>query len=225
MPLAVACFCGYFCNDSMAWRSEDFDSYKWVQALKGRALNKHAFVPVQGTNKRLSNANLDDAATWFAIFVTDYLKHQKIKGPFLVVPVPNSDCVVGTTTKPRTRKLAKAICDTLKDGSTVLDCLRWKKNLGSASKEGGPRKASVLYGNLTVLKDALRAGLNGIKDDTNVLLVDDVTTGGGHLQACAAKLETEGAGVDIVVCGGKTVYDQDNPAFHIYEYTLDKYKP
>jgi predicted amidophosphoribosyltransferase len=180
---------------------------------------------VRGLKQRLSNENLDDAMTWFAMFTSDYLKHQKIRGPFLVVPLPNSDCLAGTTTKPRTRKLAKAICDTLKDGSTVLDCLRWKKNLGSASKAGGPREAPILHGNLTVLKDVLRAGLKGMDDGTKVLLVDDVTTSGGHLQACAAKLEPEGVVVDIVVCGGKTVYDQSNPAFHIYEYELDKYKP
>jgi len=44
----MVCFCGYFCNYSMRWRSEDFDSYKWVQALKGKTLNKHAYVSVRG---------------------------------------------------------------------------------------------------------------------------------------------------------------------------------
>src|SRR5487761_479630 len=104
MPLVVVCFCGYFCNQTMPWRSEDFDSYKWVQALKNRALNKHAYVPVQGTSKYLSNANLGDAAKWLGVFVADYLKKCKVTGPFLVVPVPNSDCVASSNTKPRTRK-------------------------------------------------------------------------------------------------------------------------
>jgi len=221
MSLAVVCFCGYFCNYSIPWRPEDYDSYKWVQALKGKILNKYAYVPVQGANKYLSNENLDDAAKWFGIFVADYLKGHKLTGPFLVVPVPNSDSVASSNGKPRTRKLAKAICDTLKDGSTVLDCLRWKKNLGSASEDGGPRDAEILFGNLVVLKDLLE----NLDDDSNVLLVDDVTTSGGHLQACAAKLESKGLSVDIVMCGGKTIYDQKNRAFHIYEYTLDEYEP
>jgi len=220
MALPVVCFCGYFCNNAMRWRSEDFDSYKWVQALKGHALNKHAFVPVQGVNKHLSNANLGDAAMWFGILVNDYLGNHVTTGPFSVVPVPNSDCVVGSTTKPRTRKLAKAVCDTVKDGSKVLDCLRWKKNLGSASKDGGPREAEILYGNLTFLKEVQE----DLDTNLGVLLVDDVTTSGGHLRACAAKLASKGLGVDIVMCGGKTVYDQNNSAFHTYGYELEEYE-
>ena len=221
MSLTIVCFCGYFCNNSMQWRSQDFDSYKWVQALKGRELNKYALVPVNGVKRRLSNDNLADAVKWFGIFVGDYLKKQGTNGPFLVVPVPNSDCVASSTKKPRTRRLAKAICDTLDDGSTVLDCLRCKKDLGSASEDGGPRETAILYRNLVTLEDALKDA----DDDLSVLLVDDVTTSGGHLQACAAKLDSKGLSVNIVMCGGKTVYDQNNAAFHIYEYELDEYEP
>jgi hypothetical protein len=221
MPLAIVCFCGYFCNNSIGWRGEDFDSYKWVQALKGRELNKYALVPVRGVTRRLSNENLPDAWEWLGIYVSDYLKAKAIRGPFLVVPVPNSNCVAGSTTKPRTRKLAKAVCDALEDGSAMLDCLRWKKNLGSASKDGGPREAETLYRNLVVLDDVLKAADKNL----SVVLVDDVTTSGGHLQACAAKLDTKGLTVEIVMCGGKTVYDQNNRAFHIYEYNLDEYEP
>ncbi len=192
-----------------------------MQALKNRALNKHAYVPVRGTNKYLSNANLGDAAKWLGVFVADYLKKRKVTGPFLVVPVPNSDCVASSNTKPRTRKLAKAICDTLADGSAVPDCLRWKKNLGSASDHGGPRETEIPYGNLAVLRDLLKDA----DDHFSVLLVDDVTTSGGHLRACAARLESKGLSVDIIVCGGKTVYDQNNEAFHTYEYTLEEYEP
>lgn len=217
----MVCFCGYFCNYSMRWRSEDFDSYKWVQALKGKTLNKHAYVPVHGQQKYLSNDNVEDAAKWFGIFVADYLKKHRINGPFLVVPVPNSDCVASSDTKPRTRRLAKAVCDALKDRSTVLDCLRWKKNLSSASADGGPREVEILYGNLTVLKGLLE----DVDDRSSVLLIDDVTTSGGHLRACAAKLESKGLSVDIAMCGGKTVYDQDNSAFHTYEHPLDEYEP
>jgi predicted amidophosphoribosyltransferase len=221
MPLAVVCFCGYFCNYRMAWRSEDYDSYKWVQALKGRKLNKYALVLVRGVKRRLSTENLPEAAKWFGTYVSDYLNSTGRNGPFLVVPVPDSRCVADSTTRPRTRKLAKAICDALKDGSVVLDCLRWKKNLGSASEDGGPREVGILYRNLVVIGDIAKEA----DKDLGVLLVDDVMTSGGHLRACAAKLKSTKLNVEIVMCGGKTVYDQANPAFHIYEDNLDEYEP
>jgi predicted amidophosphoribosyltransferase len=152
---------------------------------------------------------------------TAYLQQKQISGGFLVIPVPNSSCVATSSVKPHTRKLAKAICDTLEDGSKVLDCLRWKKNLGSASEECGPREAEILYGNLTILEDQLK----NLDEDANVLLVDDVTTSGGHLKACAAKLKKAGISVDLSLCGGKTIYDQNQRAFSLYEYTLDEHKP
>lgn len=220
MALTVVSFCGYLCNQSMSWRPEDFDSYKWVQTLKGHDVNKCALVPVRGNLKRLSNANASDALDWFGQFVADYLKKQQIEGPFYVVPVPNSDCTAAAS-KPRTKRLAKAICNELSDGSQVLDCLRWKKNLGSASKEGGPRDAEILYENMNILKEET----NDLDEDRPVLLVDDVTTSGGHLRACAAKLSTKGIKTEIVLCGGKTVYDQTRSAFHICEDKIQEFKP
>src|SRR6266478_1818688 len=130
----------------MGWRSEDYDSYKWVQALKGEQLNKYALVPVKGNYRRLSNQNLPDAIQWFAELVADYLQQKQVTGPILAIPVPSSNCVASSRVRPHTRKLAKAVCDTLKD----------------------------------------------VDESTNVLLLDDVTTSGGHLKACAAKLKKAG---------------------------------
>jgi predicted amidophosphoribosyltransferase len=209
------------CNFSLQWRPEDFNSYKWVQAMKGNPLNGYAWVPVNGVQRRLTNANLADAIDWFGVIAANHLSNRDIEGPFLAVPVPNSGCIVGSSVKPQTRKLAKAVCDTLKDGSYVLDCIRYKKNLGSASKQGGPRDAGIIYHNAVILEDQLK----GVDRNLSVLLVDDVTTSGGHLRACVAKLHSKRLNTKYVVCGGKTIYDQANPAFHVYEYTLENYQP
>jgi len=213
--------CGYYCNRSVRGRPEDFDSYKFVQALKGKPLNMHAFIPVRGRKERLSNDNADDAIKWFAMMSCDYLGEKDQAGPFLVIPVPNSKCAKDSTVRPRTRKLAKAVCDLLDDGSVIVDCLRWKENLGSAAEEGGPREAEILFENLVLLRGAL----DEADEDWPVLLIDDVTTSGGHLRACSAKLKVRGLNVALAICGAKTVYDQKIRAFHVYEYELEHYKP
>jgi hypothetical protein len=221
MPLRVSSLCRYFANRSLRWRSEDYDAYKWVQALKGNQMNGYGYVPVDGVRRRLSNQNLASALDWFGKLAGQELTRRGLAGPFVLIPVPNSRCTLASQAAPRTRKLARAISAQLGDGSIVLDCLRWKKNLGSASEEGGPRDAETLYANLTMLEDAL----DDVDVDGTSLLVDDVTTSGGHLQACAAKLRENDIDVENALCGGKTLYDQDGHAFVIVEESLDDFEP
>src|SRR5207253_11070413 len=55
----------------------------------------------------------------------------------------SSDLIAASSVAPRTRRLARVIAEELRDGSIVADCLRWKRNLGSASEEGD-RKSTRL---------------------------------------------------------------------------------
>jgi hypothetical protein len=221
MALLVVSQSGYCCDDPSTWRSEDFDANKWIKALKGRTVNGYAHVPVRGANVRLNSGNASKAADWFGMKAADYISKKTFKGPFNVVPVPNSGNIVTSNSKPRTRRLAAALCDHLGDGSTVVDCLRWKKALGSASKEHGPRDAAILYKNLAFLDDE-----NSVVDsDLWVILVDDVMTSGGHIRACAAKLASKDLTVGITLCGGKTVHQPDKPAFYTFEDKLEIYEP
>jgi predicted amidophosphoribosyltransferase len=231
MALKVASLCGYLCNVSIPWRKGargDHDAHDWIQALKGKHFNGYAQVPVCGRLHRLADENASDAIQWFGEMAVAYLTTKNITGPFAIIPVPNSSSLVDSSAKPRTRKLAKAVVEHLPDnGGVVLDCLRFKQNQGSASSEGGPREAEKIYKNLVVLREEIAEFFENVEDgeDYYVLLVDDVTTSGGHLRACAARLKKAGLEVDSVICGGKTVYDQVKAAFDIREEELDEYEP
>jgi hypothetical protein len=221
MPLRVIALARYFANRGIRWRPEDFDSYKWVQALKGKPLNGYAYVPVGGTRKRLSDQNLASAVEWFATLAVQECARRGLAEPFTIIPVPNSNCTISSSAPARTRRLARAVAQELNDTSVVVDCLRWKRNLGSASEEGGPRDPKILYDNVTILKELLK----DVDKSRAVLLTDDVITSGGHLRACAARLRGLGFPVGTAVCGGKTLYDQDKHAFTIFEETFDDFEP
>jgi hypothetical protein len=222
MPFNVVAFCGYYSGryGGHDWRDDDYHPYKFVQALKNEELNLYARIPVRGRLLKLSNANREDAAKWFGMFAADYLTQKGISGPFLFVPVPNSGSLTAATI-PTTVKLGSAVCDALKDGSVVLDCLRCKKNLGSAHKAKGPREPEILYPNLYALPTALK----GLPEKPKIIVIDDVATKGGHLKACVAKLLSMGLKANLCICAAKTVDDHANPSFHTYKYFLDDYVP
>lgn len=231
MALKAVSLCGYLCNVSIPWRKGaggDHDAHDFIKALKDKHFNGYAQVPVCGGLHRLTDDNASEAVQWFGKMAVAYLLEKKIKGPFVIIPVPNSSSLVDSTAKPRTRKLARAIAEQLAKGDhIVLDCLRFRKNQGSANSEGGPREAARIYKNLTTLRGDIAEFQRRVEDRENyyVLLVDDVITSGGHLRACAARLKKIGLEVDLIICGGKTVYDQSRGAFEIHEEELDEYEP
>ena len=218
MPVDIVCFCSYLVTDDYSkWCPDDHIASKFVNALKGEELKGYAYVPVLGLRRYLGNANLDDAIGWFADMVASHMQRHRMHGPFALVPVPNSGNTVRSSTRPRTVKLARATAPKIVDGTKVLDCLRWKKDLGSARRGAGTRDPATLYQNL--------AFISKLPVGTPYILIDDVLTTGGHLQACIAKLTSGGAAVIAGFCAGRTVHDPPEDPFAVTKESVPDYLP
>jgi predicted amidophosphoribosyltransferase len=223
MSLRVSSLCRYLNAKGLGltWREEDWGAYKWIQALKDKIIRGDCRVPVNGQMLRLSDANRGNAVTWFGILGAQHLTANNINRPVNIVPVPNSASTIAISGPSRTNALAQALASSLANGSVAIDCLRWNADWGSASEGFGSRNREALFSNLTVLESPL---LNVVAD-ADFILVDDMTTSGGHLLASATKLKNRGFKVVEAVCGGRTTYDQAQPAFQKHEEDLEGFEP
>ncbi len=100
---------------------------------------------------------------------------------------------------------------------TAIPLLRWRKPLMKA-QDGGARSAWLLYPEL-VFHGPAPTGTKAF------VLIDDVCTGGGHIQACAAKLRDQGLVSTLAVCGGRTFHEQQPDPFSLLPAIYDDYKP
>jgi hypothetical protein len=213
--LQAICFSTYLTDIAVDWRPRDHDAHKFIDAIKDRDINGYAYVRVRGKWLRFDNANRQDVVGWFATMVGHYFEAENLRRNVALVPVPGSKCDLKFRGTLRTATLAEAIAETV-NGATVRDVLRWKKAMPSANEEGGTRDPQELLANLT---------LRGSVDGTRVVLVDDVLTSGGHLQACAALLRQKGARVRRAVCAGRADDTQPADPFAIRVEDVDEYEP
>jgi hypothetical protein len=214
MPLKVASFSTYLSMPGAEWRQDDYAAYKFVRAVKGRTINRYARVPVNGQRRLLEQANANDAVDWFAEMVAAKIKRRD--SPLILVPVPNSSCVAEKPELiPRTLALAEALARRWANTS-VLDCLRWEADLGSASSGHGTRDPQTLYENFVVTAEIPEA---------TFALVDDVKTTGAHLQAARTVLLRHGATCEWALCAARTVQDQSQDPFSFLAEKLPDWEP
>jgi hypothetical protein len=214
MPLTVVSFATYLNSVDVAWGDGDYNALKVVKAIKGLPVNKFAYVPVCGVNRRLEQANLEDAIDWFGQLAATYVLAQNLAHPLTFVPVPNSKCAVTNTDLPRTLLLAQAIARRIPNAQ-VWDGLRWRTVMLPSSK-GGTRAPQVLYDNLAVA--------NGTPS-TQLVLVDDVRTTGAHLVAALARLREGGARCSLALSAARTVGAQEESPFSTREEELPEFVP
>lgn len=215
MALRVVCFSTYLTRLG-GWRSDDYNVRDFIFALKDRDINKHSWLKVRGTWHKFDNTNRENVVGWFGEIVAEYLAAQPPEAPIFLVPVPGSKVDVHFAGAPRTAQLAQAIADAVNEGAFVADVLRQVATIPSANEEGGTRDAAALFANLVLTEDV---------DGLSVILVDDVLTSGGHMQACAAKLRAAGATVLMAIVAARSDKNQVPEPFAVRVEELVEYEP
>lgn len=215
MALRVVCFSSYLTTIG-GWRGVDHDAHDFIDAIKDRSINGYSRVPVRGRRRFFDNDNRQDIVGWFAEMVSDHFTAEPVDGPIVLVPVPGSKVSVAFAGMPRTAQLAQAIATELNDGRIVKDALRWREPMPSANEDGGTRDPAELFNNLVLIENV---------DGDRVVLVDDVLTSGGHLQACAEKLRAGGAEVLMAVVAGRADENQVDDPFALRSADIGDYEP
>jgi predicted amidophosphoribosyltransferase len=191
MSLRVAC-CFSLLTGPDGWQDSHHCVKQFVDALKGRRLIGYAYVQVSASapRRRLEQANASNAIEWFGEMSAGILAGEPDAADPVLVPIPDSRCVVGSP-RSRTWTLADAIRRHT-PGAEVLDVIRFDSVMHSAHANQGARDAQSLYLHMRLQKP-VRAG-------RPYVLVDDVVTTGGHMQAAAAVLRQHGAEVVVAIC-------------------------
>lgn len=159
---------------------------------------------------------LGGAEDLFTTWAAQTVRHLYPTERVFLVPLPNSGATTANQTLFRTEELSRAIAATAQAPVFVAVELRWSRVLPKASSEGGSRRPEDLFPHLV----AEPTPVTGPR-----VLIDDVFTSGGHIQAAAAKLRKSGLTVDFAICCGRTLHEQVQNPFGILPETLDDYDP
>jgi hypothetical protein len=211
VALRVITFCTY-CKGGGYTEQDTYHAAKFVKAIKGDGVNGWAEIPVPigGRRQRLEEGNRGAVFGWFGEMAAASIPAR----PLVLVPVPGSKAI--TTDEVRagpTFRLARAVA--MRCSRPVETLLRWRRPMQSA-RSGGERRAEVLLPNLVV---------DG-EPTAPVVLVDDVCTSGGHLQAASAAIRGAGGEVLFAVCAAQSEStEQPGGAFAVRERELEDVDP
>lgn len=191
-------------------RDVDFSATQFIKTLKGKSYK--AREPNFSHNGIIHRWKPNQQNKVIEIFSGLAATGVKWPDQFIFVPLPSSACSVGSKIVPLATTIASAIeSKIIKQKVIIKDILRWDVPLRSAHS-GGPRMPHELYPHVRHTAT--------LSSSSNVVLIDDVFTSGGHVRACAAYLR-DTFGVDVVgaLCVGRT---QSAPSQNPFSWRIEE---
>lgn len=216
MTIKVLTYADYLTTPTYS-KSDDYAACQFVKCIKNEPFNGYTRIVASGKAVRLEKGDRTKAIQAFAALVGDEVE---IQGPYIFIPIPSSKTHIGSPTPSPVLDIAIAIAERFASipGVSAIDILAWDAPMASAHKQGGSRHPGDLFPHLRARKS--------IPKGSKVILIDDVKTSGGHIQACAAFLECEfGAKIKGAFCLGRTVEAASDQPLAWQEHTLTNYLP
>jgi orotate phosphoribosyltransferase len=162
-------------------RSEDYNTNKVVKSLKGETIKGYSNIVIGGVSFRLTDSNKDEFLRRLWVRVGQVL-NEHLATQTAIVPIPNSDGIVGAAATYRTLVFANAIAAASSKKVVAVDALRWKAVAASVHKQGGFRAPEPRYENLEVIQCP----------KLPIILFDDVITSGSSFIAAYWRLDEAG---------------------------------
>jgi hypothetical protein len=200
--LPIVTFCDY-CTEPPYAQQDSFYSNKLVKAVKGNPVKGWAEIPVPigGSRRRLEQSNCGDVFGWFA----EMAERHFPAGNVVLVPIPSSKAISPDEVRSGAPfRLARALAE--RRPAAIHVRLWWKTPMESAHT-GGARDPRYLLSNLVVASKP--------SSRSPIVLVDDVCTSGGHLQAAEAGLRNAGCRVVMAICVAQSEKTESEEIFRV----------
>lgn len=169
-----------------SYRQCDYDALKTVNAVKRRPVNGYAHIQVGKRLERLDAETAGKVTAWCGeMFAAAW--QPGWPRSVQIVPVPSSTTVLMSRVEGAPHCLAVQVAHHLPSQAAIVsDVLSFLTPQRKAHSEAGTRDARKLFANMHC---------DPLPCDLPVLLVDDVMTTGGHLQAAEAHIADVGGEV------------------------------
>jgi hypothetical protein len=197
MSLDNLSYCRYLTRTSNSWTTEQWQVWNIVQAIKGKECRGYADLIVGGVTKRLTSQDKDVAIDWF---VERVIEETRLRGRYILCPIPDSQCTPTSTHITRTLMLATRL------SAQAPQLIVWPH---LKFTEPIPRKIR----NEQYLLDHMVCTETVPKQ--YIILLDDVCTTGAHARAAQRRLVAGGTRDMCAMSVARTMLTPDEPVFGI----------
>jgi adenine/guanine phosphoribosyltransferase-like PRPP-binding protein len=197
-PLSVASALFYLTEvEGVTWRSQDYTTRNIVRGLKNEPFKGYSDIKVGGVVRRYDSSNIKDFVPLLMRGMGKRLK-EHINGPVSIVPIPNSDMVVGAQGPFRIVELANELARGYGNEAAVVPAIRWIKPRDKAHKSNEFRSPDLYQPNMRLVE----------RPKNQVVLFDDVMTSGSQMVASARLLSEAGVEPAFGVVGARATKTQ-----------------